>query len=365
MSWSLHPCSQAYVHHFTRVLVFTSLCACTFSLWIGVLSPTGLVLIENINISSNNETTSPRSSSSPFISDGNVDNPLQSIDIFLQDYWNENYDYVEESDLHEPQLLKEYMPSIYKSLPDVFFDLPKLSPDQNRFFDELFVAEDIQDVRASTAEQRAIKKLVDTINDSINDQYKDDISEYEHMMRNIVQFIDASIQKVPDYCFESTLQATAIHRNLGGDPTEHARMGYRVDVLIKFTGLGLELRDVWTLAKDQLNGVNTSNLVVWGFTVVARSIRIYALAVAGGLNHLILAYEAPIPSASWNMCNTKIAYCTMIGFLQKLNATKMMLANLNNERTKTLCCGIKRKRKAVSYSFPPIVSTPQSKKRKR
>ncbi|POG77574.1 hypothetical protein GLOIN_2v1545608 [Rhizophagus irregularis DAOM 181602=DAOM 197198] len=46
MSWSLHPCSQAYVHHFTRVLVFTSLCACTFSLWIGVLSPTGLVLIE-------------------------------------------------------------------------------------------------------------------------------------------------------------------------------------------------------------------------------------------------------------------------------------------------------------------------------
>ncbi|CAB5163821.1 unnamed protein product [Rhizophagus irregularis] len=352
---------------------------------------------QNINISSNNETTSPRSSSSPFISDGNVDNPLQSIDIFLQDYWNENYDYVEESDLHEPQnyrskipqsrrifnplfyyivdhsgqhgptieLLKEYMPSIYKSLPDVFFDLPKLSPDQNRFFDELFVAEDIQDVRASTAEQRAIKKLVDTINDSINDQYKDDISEYEHMMRNIVQFIDASIQKVPDYCFESTLQATAIHRNLGGDPTEHARMGYRVDVLIKFTGLGLELRDVWTLAKDQLNGVNTSNLVVWGFTVVARSIRIYALAVAGGLNHLILAYEAPIPSASWNMCNTKIAYCTMIGFLQKLNATKMMLANLNNERTKTLCCGIKRKRKAVSYSFPPIVSTPQSKKRKR
>ncbi|GBC38761.2 hypothetical protein RIR_jg4064.t1 [Rhizophagus irregularis DAOM 181602=DAOM 197198] len=39
----------------------------------------------NINISSINETTSPRSSSSPFISDGNVDNPLQSIDIFLQD----------------------------------------------------------------------------------------------------------------------------------------------------------------------------------------------------------------------------------------------------------------------------------------
>ncbi|PKC71227.1 hypothetical protein RhiirA1_76914 [Rhizophagus irregularis] len=111
------------------------------------------------------------------------------------------YYIVDHSGQHGPtiELLKEYMPSIYKSLPDVFFDLPKLSPDQNRFFDELFVAEDIQDVRASTAEQRAIKKLVDTINDSINDQYKDDISEYEHMMRNIAPFIDASIQKVPDY----------------------------------------------------------------------------------------------------------------------------------------------------------------------
>ncbi|PKY56501.1 hypothetical protein RhiirA4_507390 [Rhizophagus irregularis] len=203
----------------------------------------------------------------------------QLLHDHLQDYWNENYDYVEESDLHEPRMS----------------------------------------------------------NDSINDQYKDDISEYEHMMQNIMPFIDASIQKVPDYrvrYFESTLQATAIHCNLGGDPTEHARMGYRVDVLIKLPGLHWspdigcgEISGVFQgalvlkNAKDQLNGVNTSNLVVWGFTVV--------------------------------------------GFLQKLNATKMMLANLNNERTKTLCCGIKRKRKAVSYSFSPIVSTPQSKKRKR
>ncbi|CAG8777970.1 14204_t:CDS:2, partial [Rhizophagus irregularis] len=109
--------------------------------------------------------------------------------------------------------------------------------------------------------------------------YKDDISEYEHMMRNIAPFIDASIQKVPDYrvrYFESTLQATAIHRNLGGDHTEHARMGYRVDVLIKLPGLhctGVLISDVAKFrgvfqAKDQLNGVNTSNLVVWGFTVV-------------------------------------------------------------------------------------------------
>lgn len=85
---------------------------------------------------------------------------------------------------------------------------------------------------------------------------------------------------------------------MGGDPTERARIGYKVDVLIKLPGLhwspdigcgeisgglprctrakewmdtlklGLELRDVWILANNQLCGVNTSNLVIWGFTVV-------------------------------------------------------------------------------------------------
>jgi len=71
-------------------------------------------------------------------------------------------------------------------------------------------------------------------------------------------------------------------------------MGYRVDVLVKFYGLhwspdlacgetsgrllkcsrakewidtlklGWELRDVWALIQDQLNGVDASTLVVWG-----------------------------------------------------------------------------------------------------
>ncbi|GBC01295.1 hypothetical protein RclHR1_04130011 [Rhizophagus clarus] len=211
-----------------------------------------------------------------------------------------------------------------------------------------------------TCINRIIKKLIDIINDSVDCPNKDDVSEYEHMMRNIVPFIDATINKVPEYrirYFESTLHATAIRRNMGGDPTECARIGYKVDVLIKLPGLhwspdigcgeisgglprctrvkewmdtlklGLELRDVWILANNQLCGVDTNNLVIWGFTVVARSIRIYALAIAGGLIHLILAYEAPIPSARWNRCNAKIAYCTMLEFLKKLNDTKILLLN--------------------------------------
>ncbi|RIA94601.1 hypothetical protein C1645_817763 [Glomus cerebriforme] len=81
-------------------------------------------------------------------------------------------------------------------------------------------AEDLQDVRARTPDQRTAKKLVDRINDSINCSNKDDIPEYEHTMRNVIPFIDASIRDVSDYViryFESTLHATAIRCNLGGD----------------------------------------------------------------------------------------------------------------------------------------------------
>lgn len=56
------------------------------------------------------------------------------------------------------------------------------------------------------------------------------------------------------------------------------------------------------------------------------SIQIYAHIITGGLIHLILAYEAPIPSASWYMCNMKITYCTMLGYLVKLNSTKTVFS---------------------------------------
>ncbi|CAI2173895.1 10237_t:CDS:2 [Funneliformis geosporum] len=307
------------------------------------------------------------------------------------------YHIVDHSGQHGPttRLLEQYLTSMRQSLPNVSFDLPSLSAEQEKYFDELFAAEDLQDVRARTPDQRTAKKLVDRINDSINCSNKDNIPEYEHTMRNVIPFIDASIRDVSDYViryFESTLRATAIRRNLGGDPTERARMGYRVDVLVKFHGLhwspdlacgeisgglprcsrakewidtlklGWELRDVWALTQDQLNGVDASTLVVWGFTIVARTIRIYALVAAGGLFHLILAYEAPLPSSKWDICNIKIAYCTMLGFFQKLNTTKKMLVDLNYKRTKILCSGVKRKKLSTSFSSPPIIGSPAKKK---
>jgi len=97
---------------------------------------------------------------------------------------------------------------------------------------------------------------------------------------------------------EHTLEPTASRRNLARDPNERARLGYRVDVIVEFTKLhwtpvvacgeisgglprccrnkewtdtlklSLELRDVWTMAQDELGIVDAMNLVVWGFTVV-------------------------------------------------------------------------------------------------
>ncbi|CAB5216566.1 unnamed protein product [Rhizophagus irregularis] len=91
------------------------------------------------------------------------------------------------------------------------------------------------------------------------------------------------------------------------------------------------------------------------------SIQIYALIIADELIHLILAYETPILSASWNMCNIKIAYYTMLRYLEKLNSTKTMLANLNNKRARLLCCETRREI-SVPSSFLLIVTMLQKRK---
>ncbi|CAG8708137.1 14871_t:CDS:2, partial [Funneliformis mosseae] len=240
--------------------------------------------------------------------------PVMEVDtgkVLTLDEWAEFssplfYHIVDHSGQHGPttKLLNRYMSSMRRSLPNMSFDLPSLSAEQDKFFDKLLAAEDLQDVRASTSEKRNAKKLVDRINDSINCPNKDDIPEYEHTMRIVIPFIDASIRDVPDYVIRYKYVVIRV------EILESVQMGYRVDVLVKFHGLywspdlgcgeisgglprcssakewmdtlklGWELRDVWTLTQDQLNRVDASALVVWGFTVVARTIRIYAFTAA-------------------------------------------------------------------------------------
>ncbi|RIB09561.1 hypothetical protein C2G38_2251306 [Gigaspora rosea] len=184
--------------------------------------------------------------------------------------------------------------------------------------------------------------------DSINCPNKDDIPEYEHTMRNVIPFIDAIIRDEPDFhcavsnqktlkcdfpskdlnsshiLIESTLDATATRRNFERDPLERSRIGYKVDAFFKFCGLHRtpeigsgELRDMWVLAQEQLNGVDASNLVMWGFKVVGRKIRIHALAAAGGFYHLI--HEAPMPSSRFDLQNIKVAYCATLGFQEAID----------------------------------------------
>ncbi|CAG8613852.1 8196_t:CDS:2 [Paraglomus brasilianum] len=296
------------------------------------------------------------------------------------------YSIIDHSGQHGPttKLLEQYLPSMQRSLPDVNFTIPKLSDELNEFFDKLLEEKDLQDVHASTPEQQTVKTLFDRIYDSINGPDRDDLSEYEHIMRNLAPFVDALIRKAPNYraCyFENT---TAAHCNKGGDPTDQTWIGLKVDVLVKFLGLywrpdigcievsgglprcnlakewidtlklGREMCDIWLLAQDQLKGIDASSLVVWGSTVVAHTIRIYALAAVGGFFHLILAYETPIPSSIWDMCYIKIAYCTMLGFVQKLDTTKLKLIELTKERAKLLYSysGVKRKDSPVSLATP-------------
>ncbi|CAG8835365.1 29125_t:CDS:1, partial [Gigaspora margarita] len=54
----------------------------------------------------------------------------------------------------------------------------------------------------------------------------------------------------------------------------------------------------------------------------------------------------------------KVAYCTTLGFVQKMKATKNMLIDSNNQRTKLLCFKV---RKQETTDLPSVINTPEKK----
>ncbi|CAJ0645394.1 1758_t:CDS:2, partial [Entrophospora sp. SA101] len=145
---------------------------------------------------------------------------------------------------------------------------------------------------------------------------KNDLSEVEHTFRNIVPLLDAMIGK--DCYFwakygEQSLEATAIRRNKERDPND-------------------QLRDLWVIAGDHLTGVDISELVLWGLIVVGRKIRVYAFASSGFLFHLILMYEALLPSSREDLYNLELAYLLLKEYKKKLDEMKNMLIELSKKK---------------------------------
>ncbi len=96
------------------------------------------------------------------------------------------------------------------------------------------------------------------------------------------------------------MEATATRRNKESDPNDRARIGFKVDATFEYQDiswtpvigcmevsgglprcprskewddtrkLGLELRDLWVNAVDQLAGINANNIVWWGLTVIGK-----------------------------------------------------------------------------------------------
>ncbi|RUP10420.1 hypothetical protein BC936DRAFT_140009 [Jimgerdemannia flammicorona] len=216
------------------------------------------------------------------------------------------YFIIDHSGHHGPtsKILGSYFCSMLASLPDALhFVLPKLSDEQNKYFDKLITASDLDDVTATTFDERRAKNLVRKVMESVTLHSRDDMSEFEHLMRNLVPLLDATVGQVQDHRVhygEHTLQATAVRRNKDSNPAQRARTGYKVDVLVEFLDLdwrpdiscgevsgglprcsrakewrdtlklGWELRDMWAMVQDELFSVDASGLVIWGFTTVGK-----------------------------------------------------------------------------------------------
>ncbi|CAG8604387.1 6967_t:CDS:10 [Paraglomus occultum] len=164
--------------------------------------------------------------------------------------------------------------------------------------------------------------------DSITNGRDDDMTEFEHTSRNIMPLLDAtdtrSIFSLPSLDYTGC-QSLAVY-----------------------------------LEQDELCSVDSSNVVQWGFTVIGRIIHIYSLCAYGRFFHLTitLAFQAPLPSSTTDICNIKLAYCAMLGFVEKLHETERNLCSLNSKCIEIACAGTKQKEAPEQWSAPPVIGTP-------
>ncbi|CAG8638238.1 11558_t:CDS:2, partial [Diversispora eburnea] len=263
------------------------------------------------------------------------------------------------------KLLSDVFPQMLSALPKICFCVPKLTEEAAKFIDKLLKAEDVDDIPAVTGEEKTFRKLFSRILDSITMTRKNDLPEVEHTFRNVVPLLDATIGKDGYFWVkygEQSLAATATRRNKERDPNDRARIGFKIDAMIEYQNLswtpvisclevsgglpqcsrskewddtlklGLELRDLWAIAGDHLMGVDVSELVWWGLAVIGRKIRVYAFASSGFLFHLVLMYEAFLPSSREDLYSLELIYLVLKEYKKKLDETKNMISELSKKK---------------------------------
>ncbi|RUP43823.1 hypothetical protein BC936DRAFT_136686 [Jimgerdemannia flammicorona] len=122
------------------------------------------------------------------------------------------------------------------------------------------------------------------------------------------------------------------------------------------THLNLAWSSATAMAQKELVVAESPDLVIWGFTVVGRKLRIYALAAVRELIHLVLVEEVSLPSSRRDFVNTKHAYLAMLGFNEKMQGTKRMVDVLNQTRV----AAIKKRERTPEQEprRPEIIVTP-------
>ncbi|RUO96834.1 hypothetical protein BC936DRAFT_141391, partial [Jimgerdemannia flammicorona] len=85
-------------------------------------------------------------------------------------------------------------------------------------------------------------------------------------------------------------------------------------------------------------------------------LRVYTLAAAGELFHLVLVHEASLPSSRRDLVNVQHVYRTMMGFAEKMETMKRILDNLNQKRVAAM--GKREVTPEQNQTRPKIIVTP-------
>ncbi|RUS30222.1 hypothetical protein BC938DRAFT_479701 [Jimgerdemannia flammicorona] len=137
------------------------------------------------------------------MTDGDWATAMGKIEEYRRKLAKERYLYdplyyflVDHSGQHGPTtaMLADYLPAMRLAMPQEMNSLlPVLSEEKETLLSQLLAAKRASDVSVRTDEEYYIRDLVVSIFKAVTMPGKDNISEMEHTMRNVVPFLDAAI----------------------------------------------------------------------------------------------------------------------------------------------------------------------------
>ncbi|CAG8464849.1 9098_t:CDS:2 [Paraglomus brasilianum] len=324
-----------------------------------------------------------------------VETARKSIPKCKQMYHPLWYYIIDHTGQHTPtnSLLKDYLQDMQSEIrTKIVMETQELDEDEARFLCRIIESDNYDTVCPTDNKERIIKECFISILKYIRRNASRGMSETEYTSRTLMPLLDATVETNPDLVIsygEWCLASSAYRRNQTRDPQLRARMDYRTDIRINFSGLfggaevavgevsggvpkcsaakewrdkmkvSWELRDIWFYISSKFQGVDTSAVVFWGLQDIGFELKFYALVPYKRLFHLVLINTVRKPSSKYDLHNLQSVLNALLTFKKNVEGTIAHLVKLEKSQ-------IRRESNHIEWQCKyPIIYTPTQAKTKR